>query len=818
MTLPIAFDVPAWARRDFVAFDTETFLIVPGNVAPPLVCASATTRDGAGVLLGKASRGDTFDWLDFLLELLRGEAVICGANIAFDVLVTSVAAAARGVDLLPLWFDAYEADRVYDVQIAEALHAVGTGTLGRDPRTGGELRNPETGKKGRYSLSTCVDLVLGRADAKRNDEYRLRYGELDALPIAEWPEVARIYPIDDARNTLEVALAQVGRLESVRPHEWIEDRCRRCGAPSSYPGACAVARVHNVNLHDAPAQTRKALGLHLGSAWGLRADPVLVDVLLRMADEMRSVGADRYVDVGIVREDGSEDGVVLARAVAIAYGGRGTCATCGGAGRVSRVKLSEKTGKPLKTPPVQCKECLATGLDRATFAAVPVTEPTPTNPFGSVRCGRDFLVDSGDELLTDYARHLEADKISETGTYGKILRAASVAPLNPRPNPVLETGRVSYDGGAQTLPRLVSPHIAERLRAERRAGRPAPHGVRDCLVARPGWVFDSEDYEGGELVTFAESAIERVGWSDMGAALVAGKNLHAVFACDMLGIPDDEFDKRDPRHAAFRQAAKPANFGFPGGMAGLKLALQQRTQGPDTPWPGGPSRVWSDEIGGWADGYKGLRFCLLIGGAERCGVERVVEWRDRPCPPLCRRCIECAEQLREAWFGKWSEARPYLRWHAQNSESCGWVEQIYSRRVRGGARFTAEANGDFQALLADVTGRAQWRVTLEQYRRTIVRSSEHAAGPSKYEGAPSPLFGSRSILFAHDELFGEAPESIAHDVAVRKSEIMVEEFRRACPNHAAACKAEPTLMRRYFKAAKPVYVGGRLVPWEPPAD
>jgi hypothetical protein len=380
---------------------------------------------------------------------------------------------------------------------------------------------------------------------------------------------------------------------------------------------------------------------------------------------------------------------------------------------------------------------------------------------------------------------------------------------------VLETARVSYDGGAQTLPRNVSAHLAERLRAERAAGRRAPYGVRDCIAARPGWVFDSEDYEGGELVTFAESALARVGWSDMGQALVAGVSVHVDFACSMLGIPYDEFDKKNTRHAQFRQAAKPANFGFPGGMGGLKLALNQRVQGPDTTHPTGPSTVWDEDAQCWARGYKGLRFCLLIGGAERCGVDKITEWRDRPTPPICRRCVECAEDLRAAWLGKFTESRRYLKWHAVNSESVGWVEQIGTGRVRGATTYTAESNGDFQALLADVAGRAQWRVTLEQYRRVIVRSSEHAARPSAYEGLPSPLYGSRSILFAHDELFGEAREDVAHDVATRKSEIMVEEFRRLCPNHAPACKAEPTLMRRYHKAAKPVYVNGRLVPWEP---
>lgn len=816
-------DLPGFGRpaiyddpTTFVAFDTETWLLEPGLMSPPLVCASGASRDGEGIL-GKPDRdGEDYpDWLDVLAGWLRDpRLIICGANIAYDVLVTCVAAIRRGVDLLPLWFAAYEADRVYDLQIAEALHAVGRGHLGKDPRTGGDLINPETKKKGRYSLATCVDLVLGRPDAKRNDEWRLRYRELDHLPIAQWPETARVYPADDARNTLEVALAQCGHLPSARGgHEWLGDVCRRCGATYDHAisGDACVVEAHNMNLHDVAAQTRKHLGLHLGSAWGLRADPELVDVLLRLADATRGVGAERYVAAGIVRANGTQDGAVLARAVAAAYGASGTCTTCGGEGLIFK---TGKKGQRLKASK-QCKACCATGFDAATFGAVPTNPPSSTNPEGSIKCGRDPLVESGDELLMMYAQSLESGKISETGTYGKLLRKAAAAPLNARPNPVLETGRVSYDDGPQTLPRNVAAHLAERLRDERRAGRRAPHGVRDCIVSRPGWVFDSEDYEGGELVTFAESALERVGFSDMGQALIAGRSVHVDFACDMLGIRYEDYDKTNIRHGLFRQAAKPANFGLPGGMGGLKLAFTQRIQGPDTPHPSGPSVIWDDNVDGWVPGYKGLRFCLLIGGAEVCGETKITEWRDRDTPPICKRCVECAEELRAAWLGKWTEAKRYLRWHSHNSEHVGWVEQVGTKRIRGATTYTVESNGDFQALLADVAGRAQWRVTREQYIRVRVESSEWMT--SVYDGQMSPLFGSRSILFAHDELFGESPEDIAHDVAVRKSEIMVEEFRKLCPNHAPACKAEPTLMRRYFKAAKPVYVNGRLVPWEPKA-
>ena len=53
----------------------------------------------------------------------------------------------------------------------------------RDPGPRQELIDPSKGTiTSRVSLAVCVDLCLGRADAKENDEWRLRYAELEALP------------------------------------------------------------------------------------------------------------------------------------------------------------------------------------------------------------------------------------------------------------------------------------------------------------------------------------------------------------------------------------------------------------------------------------------------------------------------------------------------------------------------------------------------------------------------------------------------------------------------------------------------------------
>lgn len=350
-------------------------------------------------------------------------------------------------------------------------------------------------------------------------------------------------------------------------------------------------------------------------------------------------------------------------------------------------------------------------------------------------------------------------------------------------------------------------------------------GVRDCLVPsinpRTGRrrLFYSVDYTGGELVTHAQSCLYLVGFSEMAKVLLRGEDVHCALAAEINGLSYDAFfkvynDKKHPEHSAYkkaRQAAKPGNFGLPGRMGPARLVITNRAAPPDTPHPSGPTEIWDGNA--WVRGYKGTRFCLLIGGADRCGVVKVTEWNRQEIPPTCKACIECAEQIRASWLKRFPENVHYLKQIVPAHEARGWVEQHYSKRIRGGGVDGGSiANGYFQALLADIAGRALCRVTRAQY-----------ADPS------SVLYGSRGTVFAHDELMGECDEYDEHgeyvaEKIVREIErIMVEEFRKGCPDLAPACKAEAALARRLYKSMEPAYdeslTGctnrGRLIAWEP---
>jgi hypothetical protein len=179
------------------AYDFETYLFVPGAMAPPHVCASTARVAGGDIVGSLLSHADA---LPALRAQLQSGETVAFANAPYDLAV----AAQADPTLFPLIFKALREGRVHDVLLAQVLDSIYRGTLG-DP-----LVDPSTGKPSkRYSLAIVTHLVLGRADAKDADAWRKSYALLDGIPVDRWPEEARVYPVHDARNTLEVAIEQV---------------------------------------------------------------------------------------------------------------------------------------------------------------------------------------------------------------------------------------------------------------------------------------------------------------------------------------------------------------------------------------------------------------------------------------------------------------------------------------------------------------------------------------------------------------------------------------------------------------------------------
>jgi hypothetical protein len=612
---------------------------------------------------------------------------------------------------------------VFDILISESLYDIYFGQLFRDPLTHQPFE--------RYSQGMIEERLLGiqRDDEKHGvNSWRTRYGELEGVPFEQWPVEARTYPVRDARGVYDCAVIQKKRPE---------------------------------NLHSNPEQARAAFALHLASVWGIRTDPVTVAQVAAEIEAGHAAALARFAAIGLFRPDGpkagSKDSAKLARMVALAYGGEGTCKDCDGSGKVP----SPKTNKP-----INCSTCGATGLDISSV---------PTTPTGRVQCDRDALKESGDETLEAFAEVGENEKWYST--YLPVIRLGALVPINAETNVLVATGRTSYrKPNLQNLPRR---------------GR-----VRECFVPRPGRVLYTVDYGGLELVTLAQTCLWWVGYSKMAEALNAGEDLHAKFGASVLNISFEEFMQRlragDKVVKNFRQMAKCGDFGFPGGLG-------------------------ADRFVGYARQNYDAKICELAGRAEKCGVEKV---QGRDGKPLCKVCRQVAKELREQFFAQWPEVIEYHEIVASfcdgalggRIEICGAEPYPGPGLTRGGVGFCDGANLGFQGNAARGAKHAFYNITRESYT-----------------DRSSPLYGSRPLIFVHDEAIGEAREDRAHEVAHRVSEIMIDTMRIYTPD--VRVTAPPALMARWYKGADPVYrcpthtkkkaderccPEARLVPWTPP--
>lgn len=500
-----------------VNYDSETRLIQKGVPIPRLVLGSAGWLESDGRVVGHLL--DRESLLELFASLLEDEkTVVVGANLAqFDFTVIAAWFADLGIDIFPHLFEMFEQGRVYCILNAQVLDAIAEGTLGRDPRTGGKLTNPETGKPGSYSQSMVCDLVLDRKDAKANDEYRLRYGEFDGVPLELLPQAARDYPVDDVRNCHEVALAQIGYSPRVSAHHNFgpDGSCLDC-ASTRFSSQCLVRRPSQ-NLHDLSNQIYSAFCLHLGDIWGLRVDQSKVDVIEAHALKKRAAGIGPFITAGLLREDESENQAVIKRMIAVAYGATQECAVCAGTGRVPSAKQDSlrcseckgrcqpwKGGGKINAPTVaECLTCANTGrvphpVIKTTTCIAPdgetktcdgtglvLTEDVPRSDKEGISFSKDACFESGDEFLMSFGAFKEDAK--DLKDYIPWLRRARLCTAcgrsgvikgkNPDPhaddcpalsglwsgwrdirmllksNPILETGRVSFRGYIMLLKR-----------------------------------------------------------------------------------------------------------------------------------------------------------------------------------------------------------------------------------------------------------------------------------------------------------------------------------------------------------------------------
>lgn len=229
----------------YIAIDTETHLIAPGLVVPPLVVMSWATEDATDLV----AREDAGAVLDAILT--DKDITIIGHNLAFDLCVLANGNTSR----LCAVFEAYHEGRCLDTAVFDKLIHIRIGILGQT----------------QFHLSDLTKRYLGEVMEKGADTWRLRYRELEAVPLAQWPEEATRYARLDAINTLRAFLAMRERFPDYPPHEEIV------------------------------RQSQADFALHLMRATGIMADPVAVEKLRKTTQATIDQYEQQLISAGILQ-------------------------------------------------------------------------------------------------------------------------------------------------------------------------------------------------------------------------------------------------------------------------------------------------------------------------------------------------------------------------------------------------------------------------------------------------------------------------------------------------------------------------------------
>jgi hypothetical protein len=655
-----------------VSFDTETYLIGDRCKAPKPVCC--TWAEGDKAWITRPEDPATYAmWAD-------PDVVIVGQNIAYDIHVMIV----WHPHFIPLIVAKLDAGMVFDTMTRECLTQMFT--------TGG------TGYKPYHSLATMVQKYLGEdiSKTKKGDDiWRLKYGTLDAVPFRDWPAEALAYAMDDATHTLRVFQAQ-GGLGGIFPTETLQvwgDVCLY----SIGAWGWKINRPQNQEMQARQRAKINELQLEVGpQGWTGTGSTA------RLAAAVSACAHHRQKT--LLYERACAAGVVLFwETLAAEYDNQ------------DMQEVMQKAAESGITP-----SFVQAASPQAAYSWVcQVAQEIP--PFKRTEKGK-LSVD--DETLAMYEdiqplfkkfRELKHE-IKMLSTY---LEPFDVDVSHGRYTNLVSTGRTSCTPGHQTIPK--------------------DGDYREQFMPRPGYLFGTVDYSALELCTLA--ATIRFFYPNvqcvLGDLIDQNADLHCYMASFITGIDYETMlkNKKVEPYKTHRNGAKPANFGFNGGM-GVNVFVAN------------------------ANADYGLHMTYDEG-----------------------------QNVREAWKKAYPEIDGvYLKNHKQLFNGPNGRRdmnkranaQLINGRVKANCIYTELSNFKFQGLAADGAKRSMYLIWREIMLSWYYRQFPNAVGYGKdYQG--SPLHSSHTAAFIHDELVMEHPASDEGQAAFkRQKELMIEGMSQEC--------------------------------------
>jgi hypothetical protein len=247
-----------------LAIDLETHLIKKGMLMPKMVCMSVAGKGFPGGKLYLREEG-----LDLAEKFLRERVALCAHHAPFDFGVL----AAERPELLPLIFAAIDRGDIACTKVREMMICNAFGEL----KFVWDEELEEWKKQQHFTLQNLAWKYLKKYVKKGADTWRLRYNQLDGVPLDLWPADAKKYAIDDSVDDLAIYHHQEAIV-----------------APDRIPGEVG--------------QMQAAWALHLIGAWGVRTDPLAVETFKAELTRDYETQAAICVKAGFVRDAGKKAG------------------------------------------------------------------------------------------------------------------------------------------------------------------------------------------------------------------------------------------------------------------------------------------------------------------------------------------------------------------------------------------------------------------------------------------------------------------------------------------------------------------------------
>lgn len=496
-------------EQKIVSLDFETHRISDKTPYPQPVCVSYDNGDTTDIFIG-------CDIEEFLNAILSSDAIIVAHNASFEANVI----AEHYPHLIDKMVKKLEDGTFVCTKIYEQLI---------DYTRENRISAPKGVKIGKYSLANLNYYYFKKdnfSSKTAEDSWRLRYDELDGVPLDKWPQEAKDYSIGDSVDTRNIYLQQ-------KDHD-IE----------YWEATTAEYFLNRI----------AAIGFEVD---GKRVQELEEDLLQKLLPNYLYLNSKNFICIN-QRNGFDKHGKEKWKPL---FPGKDVKAIA-----LKQIDILKNFNFYKDVYKIGSRKKL---LD--TFLWENIKTPIKTAKGGissKSECLRIYATEQGKAQKT-------VEALLNISEYEKVLNAF-VYRLK-QVDTVIRTQYGACGSSNRTSSFTSNMYPSVNIQQMPRELKNAVWGVRSCFKARPGRVLFSIDYNCLELASAANMLYLSTGLSNMRRIINSGDvpiDMHSVLAAKLMSIKLRKTityghfvaNLQDKKYKEFRQLAKPINLGFPGGI------------------------------------------------------------------------------------------------------------------------------------------------------------------------------------------------------------------------------------------------------------